>query len=215
MAAEQEAQRSAARRKRMGIVAAGVLVAAVAVIAVLAVASGNDDGGGGDGVALPPRQIENLAEAARAAGCKVAGQKNAGSGHTSDPVKYETNPPTSGDHDPTASREGIYAPGNSPDVEQSVHALEHGRVNIQYRKGTPQARIDQLETLFNEEVRGTEGYKTLVFENQTNMEPAVAVTAWTRVLTCPQFNDRVFDAVRAFREQNVDKGPEAIPSEFE
>jgi hypothetical protein len=218
LAAEQAAQQSADRRKRLGLVGGVALVAAVVVFVVFAVAGGggDDDGGGGGSeqvadVAVPAQQIDNLNEAVRAAGCEVSEHDIEGRGHTTDDVEYKTNPPTSGSHDPTPSEDGVYAAGNSPDVEQSVHSLEHGRILIQYKKGTPQEQIDQLETVANEEVKGTALYHTLVFENQTEMEPAVAATAWGRSLTCDTFNEKIFDAIRAFRRDRVDKGPEFIP----
>jgi hypothetical protein len=217
LAAEQAAKSSADRRKRLGLVGAAVL--AVAVIAIVVVATGVVGGdeeptGGGDGSAkasVPAQKIDNLAEAARAAQCTVTEHKEEGRGHTGEPVKYATNPPTSGDHDPTPAEDGFYEADGPPDVEQSVHSLEHGRINIQYKPGTPQERIDQLETVGSEEVKGTEAYHTLVFQNQTKMEPAVAATAWRQSLTCDTWNDQVFDAIRAFRRDRVDKGPEFIP----
>lgn len=219
-AAEQAARKSAENRKRLGMVGGAVLVAAIIAVVVVLVTGGGDDegtasGGGESSASLPAVQIENLAEAARAAGCTVREDEEESADHVTTDVEYEQNPPESGDHDPSPSREGIYPPDGPPDLEQSVHALEHGRINIQYKPGTPQLRIDQLEKLFEEEVQGIAGYKTLVFQNQTNMEYAVAATAWTRALTCPSWNDKVFDAIRAFRRDNVDKGPEQIPSEFE
>ena len=216
LAAEQAAQQSAERRKRLGIVGGVVLIAAIAVIVVLAVAGGGDGGGtseadGGGNAAIPPQRVENLSEAVRASGCELTTHKIQGRGHTSEAVEYDTNPPTSGDHAPTASEDGIYDAGNPPDVEQSVHALEHGRINVQYRKGTPQPQVEQLETFASESVKGTEGYHTLLFENQTDMEPAVAAAAWGRSLTCPEINENTWDALRAFRRDRVDKGPEFIP----
>ena len=212
-AAEQAAAKNAARRKRLGIILGAVLVAAVAVVVALAAFAGGDDGTNqsqGD-TNIPPQRIDNLAEAARAAGCKVEQQPDRGSSHTSEKVTYETNPPTSGDHDPQAAADGIYAAGNPPDLEQSVHSLEHGRINVQYRQGTPAQQVNQLEALLGEEFKGEEGYHTLLFENQTNMTAAVAATAWTQSVTCPTFNDKVFDAIRAFRRTYVDKGPEFVP----
>ena len=92
-----------------------------------------------------------------------------------------------------------------------MHALEHGRIDFQYKPGTPSLRIKQLEALFNEKVKGSPGYHALLFQNQTKMPYAVAATAWRRSLTCPQWNDKVFDAMRAFRLDRTDKGPEFIP----
>ena len=218
LAAEQAAKSSADRRKRLGLVGAAVL--AVAVIAIVVVATGvlggddsSGDGGGGSSsnASVPAQKIENLAEAARAAQCTVTEHKEEGRGHTGEAVKYQTNPPTSGDHDPTPAEDGIYPADGPPDVEQSVHSLEHGRINVQYKAGTPANRVAQLEAVAEEEVKGTSGYHTLVFENQTKMEPAIAVTAWRRSLTCDTWNNQVFDAIRAFRRDRVDKGPEFIP----
>jgi Protein of unknown function (DUF3105) len=213
LAAEQAAQKSAERRKRLGLVGGGVLAAAIVVVLALVVVAGGDDGGNEPegGAAIPEQRIDNLSEAARAAGCKVSSPRVEGQGHTGEPVRYGTNPPTSGDHDPNPAQDGVYEPGNSPDVEQSVHALEHGRINVQYKRGTPAQRISQLETLVNEEFKGESGYHMLLFENQTNMPYAVAATAWGQSLTCEAWNDRIFDAIRAFRTQYTDKAPEFVP----
>ena len=214
-ALEQKAKGSDNARKRVGIVA--LALAAVAIIAVVGLAvggvlGGGDDGkNGGDRSDAPTFDVATLEEAAELAKCKVEEQDEEGSSHTDQAVKYTANPPTSGDHDPVAAEEGEYDLGNPPDLEQSVHALEHGRINVQYKAGSPANRIAQLRGMVDEEVKGEKGYKTLLFQNQTGMTPAVAATAWQNALTCPQWNDRVFDAIRLFREEFVDKGPEFIP----
>ena len=51
----------------------------------------------------------------------------------------------------------------------------------------------------------------LLFENTTGMDSAVAATAWTHSVTCPEMNDKVFDAFRTFRARYIDKGPEQVP----
>jgi hypothetical protein len=43
------------------------------------------------------------------------------------------------------------------------------------------------------------------------MKYAVAATTWGQLLGCPRMNDRVFDALRAFRERYIDQGPERVP----
>ena len=86
-----------------------------------------------------------------------------------------------------------------PPLGMLVHALEHGRVEIQYRTGTPAQRQKQLETLLAEPIAGQPvGFDQLVFENDTGMPYAIAATAWQHRLACPTFDDRVFDALRAF-----------------
>ena len=217
-AAEQAATQAAARRKRLGIV--GIVVAGVVAIGAIGFAlasSGGDDGGGGgsnvsgDSSEAPTQNVTRLDDAAKAAGCKVTKHREEGSSHVTQAVKYQTNPPTSGDHDPEPAESGEYEANNPPDVEQEVHSLEHGRILVQYKKGSPPERIAQLRGMVNESVKGSDGYKTLLFQNQTGMTHAVAATAWTRSVTCPQWNDQVFDALRAFRKDFVDKGPEFLP----
>jgi hypothetical protein len=50
-----------------------------------------------------------------------------------------------------------------------------------------------------------------MFRNNTNMPFQVAAVAWTRYLGCRRMNDKVFDAIRAFRDQYVDQAPEQVP----
>ncbi len=213
-AAEAEAARSAARKGRLQLALGGLVALAAIVIAVL-VFSRASDGGGVSGpvtsAKIPAQKETDFKAAAAAAKCELKTYPSEGNAHTTDTArwKYETNPPTSGTHDPVAAEEGLYESGNSPPVGMSVHALEHGFIDLQYKPGTPKATIDKLETLGSEALGfGTEGYHVLVFENTTKMKPAVATTAWTHSLTCPTMNDGVYDAVRAFRTQYTNQGPE-------
>jgi Protein of unknown function (DUF3105) len=217
---EQAEAGKAANRRRLQLVAGAVLALAAIVAVVAAIASGGGDSGSGassaaSDVKIPARQISDFDEALKAAGCTYKSYPSEGREHlpsdseTND--KYKTNPPTSGTHRPTPADDGIYDPGNEPDKENYVHSLEHGRIEIQYKKGTPQRQIDQLEALWNESLKGVAGYHQLLFQNNTDMPFAVAATAWTKVMGCETFNDKTFDAIRAFRERFVDKGPELIP----
>jgi hypothetical protein len=213
---ERAEARAAARTRRVQLVVGGVLAAAIVVALVVALTSGGSDNGPsstgeGANVPIPKPKEHDLAKAAAAAGCVLTNPPAEGSTHTTKPVKYKTNPPTSGDHNPIPAEDGIYKVGNTPAKEHFVHSLEHGRIEVQYRPGTSRHQIDQLETLFNEKVNGTAGYHTLLFENNTNMPFAVAATAWTHSLGCKTFNPRIFDAIRDFRTTYTDKAPEFIP----
>lgn len=214
--AEAKATKAAARKGRLQLALGGLVAVAAIVVAVLVFSS---SGGGGGGtvdapadVALPAQKETNLEAAAETAGCELATTESAGREHTTEEVVYETDPPTSGAHEPTFSEDGIYASENTPPIGMLVHTLEHGRINIQYKPGTPPATIEKIEALGTEELRfGREAYHTLVYQNPTGMDAAVAATAWTQSLTCPEMNDAVYDAVRAFRTAYTDKGPELIP----
>ena len=125
-------------------------------------------------------------------------------------VTYHTNPPTSGNHNPDPAPDGYYPNGPLP-KERNVHALEHGRIEIQWKPGTPQNVINTLEAIFNEPLKGKSGYHELLFENNTGMPFQVAAASWQHYLGCPTWNKNVIDAIRDYREQYVDKGPEFIP----
>jgi hypothetical protein len=213
-------RRKASGKRRLQLVAGAVLaIAAIAAVIVAVVsAGGNDDtkkAGESATAPIPARKISNFDAAVKAAGCTFKTYPSEGREHlpsdTAVNNKYKTNPPTSGAHRPTPAEDGVYAAANAPAKENFVHALEHGRIEIQYAPGTPQQTVNQLNTLFNEPVKGVAGYHQLLFQNNTKMPFAVAATAWTHILGCKTMNPRVFDAIRAFRERFVDKGPELIP----
>jgi len=222
VAEEEKARAGAQRARRLQMVGGAVLVAAIVVVAAVLISSKS---GGSDkspsskkatnGAAIPGAgplaKADKLPAAAKAAGCVSKTFPAEGRNHVTTTVHYKTNPPTSGDHNPTPAQDGIYDPGNTPAKENFVHTLEHGRIELQYRPGTPKHTISQLETLFSEKFNGTIGYHMLLFENTTRMPYAIAATAWTQMLGCPRMNNKVFDAVRAFRARYTDKGPEFIP----
>ena len=218
--AQEESERKAHARTRRLQLAGGALLAVAAVVAVVvAVASGggtsSSDGpspsdSASSSVKLPVRKTSDLATAAKAAGCVVKSFPLEGREHTTATVTYHTNPPTSGNHNPNPSEDGFY-PNGAPPKERNVHALEHGRVEVQWKPGTPKKVIDTLVALFNEPLKGKSGYHELLYENNTGMPFQVAAASWQHYLGCPKWNQNVIDAIRAYREQYVDKGPEFIP----
>jgi len=223
--AAQEAERRAqVRRRTLGLVVGGILaLAAVAAIVVVVLAGGDDKGDGPKGgtpgqanVPIPPQREKDLTAAAKAAGCILRDfpKSYEDREHVTDKVVYETNPPAFGPHIPPPdwAADGNYAGQGTPPSERIVHALEHGRIVLQYKPGTSPRQIGQLETLFKEKPLPdvVDGYNTLLVENNTNMPYAVAATAWTHIIGCKTFNDKTFDALRAFRTKYVDKAPELI-----
>jgi hypothetical protein len=127
-----------------------------------------------------------------------------GRAHTDAQVTYRTNPPTSGNHNPLPAPDQQYTA--APPKENYVHSLEHGRIELQYRPGSPPATIAGLKAVFD-----SDPSKMLMFPNNTSMPYAVAATAWTRLLGCPAYNARVPAAMRAFRDAYRDKAPEQVP----
>jgi hypothetical protein len=219
LAREAEEKRRAERNRRLQIVGGvilGVAVIAAIVIAVVASSGGSDDSkpkSSGKAnpevkaVPLPPRKTTDLFAAAKAAGCVVRTFPNEGRQHITGKGTYRTNPPTSGNHNPVPAEDGDYSGQQTPAPENYVHTLEHGRIEFQYAPGTPAKVIGQLRTLFAEQG----SYHDLLFQNNTNMPYQVAATAWTHLIGCKQVNDKIWDALRAFRLRYTDQAPEQIP----
>jgi len=158
-----------------------------------------------------PAKPKTVEAAAQAAGCVLQDPPDEGNLHVNRPVSeadYKTNPPTSGIHAPVWAQDQIYPPGSTPELGTLVHTLEHGRIDVQYKPGTPAATIQQL----GDWVKGEEGgYHMLLFQNTTRMPYAVAATAWTHLIGCPRMNDKVIAALTLFRAKYIDQGPEVVP----
>ena len=203
----EAAEQKAAKRKRLLQIIGGVVVGAAVVVGVVLAVAGS---GGEDG-----RDTKDLTAAAREAGCTVKTFPEEGNAHVTKmltPADYKTNPPTSGDHNVTPAPDGVYAPGNEPEIVNWVHTLEHGRILLMYKPKTPSAQIAQLQNLFNEPVLDSgNGYHSVLMQNNTNMPFAVAAVAWRHYVGCPEFTPKSIDALRAFREAYVDTAPEQVP----
>lgn len=217
-AAAAAAQR---RSKRLQFLLGGLLTVAVIAGGILLATRDNGKSGGSEGsaktptaatdasAAIPPASDRNLDTAAKRAGCVLLNPSLEGSSHVEGKVKYKSNPPTSGNHNAVPALDGIYDPGQEPTTEHWLHSLEHSRVNVMYRPGTSKDQIAKLETLVSEPLNGKAGYKTLLFQNDTNMPYAVAATSWGHLIGCKRLSNAMYDALRDFREKYIDKGPEA------
>jgi len=213
-AREREAAAGARRRKLIGYGVGGALaLAAIVAIAVVALAGGGSgDSGGGKArpnaanyptSPIPQQRETDFGKATQAAGCVAKQFPNEGRGHTTAAVKYGTNPPTSGKHNPIPAEDGAYA--QSPGQEHLVHSLEHGRIVVQFRPPASETLKGQLKSLIDEDP-----YHMILTPNP-DMPYAVAATAWTQMLACKQPNERIFDAIRAFKQRYRDRGPEFVP----
>jgi Protein of unknown function (DUF3105) len=224
LAKEQAEKARAARRQRLQLALGGVvgLAAVAAVVLLVSGALGGSDGGGGEdgggsqperasNITLPEQRIGDVEQAAEEAGCRLTHPEIEGATHESRQFSgsdYETNPPTSGNHFPEWYQDGVYEPGSVPNLGMLVHTLEHGRINVQYKPGTPEETVAELEALLAEQ---SDGYHMLLYENTSGMDAQVAATMWGQSLTCPEMNDQVFDAIRTFRAEYIDTGPEDVP----
>jgi hypothetical protein len=151
----------------------------------------------------------NLRAAARSADGELYAQPyELGIGdHTTRRVSYATTPPVNGAHHPVWAQDGNYAGVEPPKVEQLVHAMEHGRVIVWYRKGLPAGQVAALERFV-----AAEDHHMLLVEDPTGMPCDVAITAWAHGMRCERFRgDATLAALAAFRDTYRDQGPETIP----
>ena len=145
-----------------------------------------------------------LPEAAKAAKCVLRNPPDAGNTHllSSQPTpKYKTDPAVSGNHDPIPLANGVY---RSPitNFRHALHTLEHGRVEIQYQPDLPNDAQLKLKGVIDEDFRDM-----VMFQNE-KMKYQVAAAAWDHYLGCRTYNEKVLDAIRAFRDQYRGNGPE-------
>ena len=224
---ERQARAGQQRKKLVGYAVAGVLALAALIVAVALATGGGGDGDGGaaaevfpEGGSVSEQQEFEVEPAAQTAGCELKDTKASGEQdrlHTNGPderVKYRGNPPTLGKHWPPGyqAEDGLY--GEAPADEALVHTMEHGRVIVWAKPSLPPEAREALRALFSED-----DYQ-LVLTPRAKMPYAVAATAWNadpeplgtgKTLGCPNWNERVVDAVRAFRDEHRSRGPEPIP----
>jgi Protein of unknown function (DUF3105) len=213
--ARERAEAESSRRRRVYSVVAGSVLSIAAVAAIVfAVAVGGGGGssssaGGSDKakntLPPPPQKTSSLAEAAKKAKCVLRSPVIEGRTHVTTPVKYKTNPPTSGNHYPIPQPDGVYT--KPPALTHVVHTLEHGRIEIQYTPSLDPKWVRQLGGLFNEDPS-----YMLLFPNKT-MPYEIAVTSWGQLAGCKKATDATFDVIRAFRQRYVGKSPEPLSTQ--
>jgi hypothetical protein len=204
----ERAAEAAAKRKRLLQIGAGVVVAAVVVAGiVLALAGGGSNKERASDAAVTA--------AAKTAGCVYKTFPEEGRNHVTQKrtaADYKTNPPTSGDHNPNPAADGVYPAGNEPEIENWVHTLEHGRVLLMYKSGSPPATVSALQKVFEEPVLDSgRSYHMVLMQNNTKMPFQTAAVAWRHYVGCKNAGPATLAAMRTFRDRWVDQAPEFIP----
>ncbi|HEY5943101.1 MAG TPA: DUF3105 domain-containing protein [Solirubrobacterales bacterium] len=218
IAAEEGAEKSGRNRMVVGYAVVSTIVLVVAVVVFVLVSGGDDSSTSGDahinvnqevgntnGVqpddragTVPARTtVFDLDAAAKQAGCDLQLKlEDEGKEHLpvdSPEPNYGTNPPTSGNHvePPYQQADGAY--GEEPKPLDVVHALEHGRMTIQYSPDLPEKAQLELKGLYD-----TMYGATLLFPND-KMPYEVAATTWTNMIGCDTYKGAItLDAIRAF-----------------
>jgi hypothetical protein len=175
---------------------AGIVAGLVVIVAIVAVVVARGSGGGS-------KSSTTALAALNAAGCSYRRYPSEGRGHVSSlsaKVSYKTFPPTSGTH--------YYVPAvwnryTQPLVLiQEVHNLEHGGVIIQYGDKVPQATVAKLVSFYNSSPNG------MLLAPLPKLGNKIALTAWTRLALCAQYNQAAF---AGFRDAFRGIGPERFP----
>ena len=215
---DREKSHTSSERRRLvlGYVLAGLIGLAVVggIVAVIASSGGSEGGAEAhinqesgssnglqpddrEGTQPPEAEVTNLKVAARKAGCDLQLRlKDEGHNHLpldASAPDYKTDPPTSGNHvePPYQQADGAYS--EMPGEINMVHALEHGRMEIQYSPDLPETDQLALKGLYETMYGGT-----LLFPNES-MPYAVAATTWTNLLGCDEYKGAItLDAIRAF-----------------
>jgi hypothetical protein len=203
----------------------GAVVVLVAVVAAVVLLTGGKEGGNEvaaeilpDGGSFPePSDAESVAAAARAAGCELDSYRAKGrSPHSTDPnekIEWPTKPPAGGRHYQEWADDGSYE--QAPNINMLVHSLEHGRVVIWFKKNLTADQRAALKAYYD-----SDDYQLLLTPDETGSKYAVAATAWNgdpqpdgtgRLIGCPAYNDEIFTAIEAFKDEHRSKGPEAVP----
>lgn len=236
-AAEKQSSAAERKRLIFGYAVAGAISLVVVVGIVFAVVSGGDGAASNasregfgtagvvfDGAELDERQGAAIGElanrdldgAAEEGGCKLQRElPSGGNDHFTNENKegdWSTNPPASGDHygadEPGAGALATGPYANTPPMSRVLHALEHGRVAIQYRPDLDQEEQVRLKGIFDERPLGV-----ILFPNPELDDP-VAVSAWLQLMACDGVDDEaVVDAIRDFRDEFLGRGPEPVPFE--
>jgi hypothetical protein len=179
----------------------GVLLLAGLGVGALLLLGGDDDKK--DEKDLPVEGPAALVSAARAAGCTAVTKPSEGDQHVENPGPYRSNPPHSGDHTDGAADEGRFE--EAPPIGILVHALEHGRVVMWFNPGDTKTSEELVK------VGRQNSNHMIVAPAPKEMEYEAAATAWTHLLGCPEWNDKVPAAIAAFRDAYRDKAPELVP----
>lgn len=122
------------------------------------------------------------------------------------PYAWNSDPPTSGWHDPVPARPNVYRePVPDPNL---IHSLEHGYVIISYNCGDlAQAECDELISQLEDLFVRFGGFKLIVVPRPT-LDTRIALSAWGWL---DKFDEYDEERIVAFIDALRDKGPERTP----
>jgi hypothetical protein len=126
------------------------------------------------------------------------GAEHIAEGSTSQ-VTYNSNPPTSGPHWPSAAPWGIY--DNPEPDERYVHNLEHGGIWISYKPTVDAETITQLKDF-------AKRYRKIIVTPRAANDSNIALAAWMHKQNMDAYDEAT---IIKFIEAYYDQGPEKVP----
>jgi hypothetical protein len=111
---------------------------------------------------------------------------------------YATATPTSGSHNPSSSRCGIF--GQEVPAEFAVHSLEHGTVVIWYQPGLSEETVSGLRDIVNR------FDDRVILSPNRQMDDPIVATAWNRLKVYEDADPEI----EAFIETYRNRGPESL-----
>jgi hypothetical protein len=232
-------QQRASGRSLVAGYAAGAVAVLLATIAVVAMIASIANGSGDDDLVAPdpradvtvseepedllpdkglfkvPEEVDGVEAGAAAADCELESFKVRSNEHVAPddpPVRYSSDPPTSGRHDPVPAEDGAYSV--APEIQRLVHTLEHSRVIVWFKRDLPVEARASLKAYYDNDSQ------LMVLVPNSGMDYDVAATAWNRkpgrygtgrLLGCRDYSANVFTALESFKKANRGKGPELVP----
>ncbi len=125
--------------------------------------------------------------------------------------KYNSTPATSGPHQPGPLAPIVWGIYDEP-VEQLavVHNLEHGGVIVQYSPDVPAQTVQDMSAWYRADPNGlvVAPLPPALVEEKPELSNEIALTAWTYLQTCKQFNEEAF---ANFVDLHRGNGPERFP----
>lgn len=194
--AERLAAAEAARRRKATRTRALISLAVVAVLVLLTVT-----------IVASRRSNDRAVARLEASGaCKYDGKTDTDSGpgnnHVNGDVRYSSDPPSGGNHNPAPASAGTYTADNKPADTMIVHALEHGYIAVWYKPDAPASTVTDLQTL------AAKYDRDILLVPRASLTVPVAATAWHHRLLCTRPDVSALDSfVTTYRN----KGPERTP----
>ena len=153
------------------------------------------------GIVLVAKRVNN--QAAQVFGERIASQ---GQQHVDsvDVSRYNSVPPTSGDHFASQTNWGIH---KEPVPEgYQIHNLEHGGVLVQYKPDLAPEIIEKLKAIGE-----SYNWKKIILAPYPPLDTNIALTAWTYIDTFDVLDEA---RVRAFIDARRNHAPENVPDDM-